>query len=241
MGSGEPLLRVEGLSGGYGVMQVLWDINLALYQEESVCIIGSNGAGKSTLLGHLIGAHRPWTGRIYFSGRDITNTSSPQRVRLGIALVPEGRRLFYGLSVEDNLLLGAYFRKKWPDVKGDLDFIYETFPPLRKYRRRLAGSLSGGEQQMCAVGRALMANPTLLLVDELSLGLAPVVVDSLAELLAKIRKERSLTVLLVEQDVEIALEITDRGYVLENGRVTLSGTRDELSQNEHVKTAYLGL
>lgn len=241
MGNEEPLLRAENLSGGYGAMQVLWDINIELYREESVCIIGSNGAGKSTLLGNLIGVQRPWNGRIYFKGRDITNASSPQRVRLGIALVPEGRQLFYGLSVEDNLLLGAYLRKKGPDVKEDLNFIYETFPPLRKYRRRLAGSLSGGEQQMCAVGRALMANPTLLLVDELSLGLAPVVVDSLVELLTKIREERSLTVLLVEQDVEIALEMTDRGYVLENGRVALSGTRDELSRNEHVKTAYLGL
>ena len=241
MTDSESLLDVKELNTGYGAMQVLWNINITLHQEESVCIIGSNGAGKSTLMRVIIGVQRPWTGHIYFRGRDITHTNSTNRVAWGIALVPEGRQLFYGLSVHDNLLLGAFLRKNSEDTKKELDFVYQTFPVLKRYRSRLVGSLSGGEQQMCAIGRALMANPTLLLIDELSLGLAPVIVDDLITLLTRVRRERSLSVLLVEQDVETALEITDRGYVLETGRIVLSESNDELSNDEHVKTAYLGI
>ena len=235
------LLYVEKLTTGYGRMQVLWDVSIALYKNEAVCIIGSNGAGKSTLMRLLIGIHPPWTGKIFYGDRDITHTSSATRVAAGIALVPEGRQLFYGLSVYDNLLLGAFLRKDMQETKKDLAFVYETFPVLKKYQRRLVGSLSGGEQQMCAIGRALMSGPMLLLIDELSLGLAPVIIDDLIELLGRIRADRSLSILLVEQDVETALEITDRGYVLETGRVVLSGPNDELAHNEHVKTAYLGI
>ncbi len=238
---GDGLLRVENLSSGYGFTQVLWDINLDVHKEEAVCIIGSNGAGKSTLMDTLIGVHKPWQGTIYFQGSNITETGSSERVRKRIALVPEGRQLFYAMSVEDNLLLGSFFRKKDPGIAGSLDFVFTTFPALKKFRKRLVGTLSGGEQQMCAIGRALMASPILLLIDELSLGLAPVVVDQLVELLIRIKEDQSLSILLVEQDVEIALGITDRGYILENGQITLSGSRAELSNNEYVKTAYLGL
>ena len=241
MGSNEALLQVEKLNSGYGNLQVLWDIDVEVHQGEAVCIIGSNGAGKSTLMSHLIGVMRSWSGKIYFQGQEITNENNSQRVSRRIALVPEGRQLFYALSVEDNLMLGAYLRKRGPDVLEDLDFVYSTFPALKEYRKRLAGTLSGGEQQMCAVGRALMADPILLLVDELSLGLAPVIVDKLVELLLRIKKERSLSILLVEQDVETALEITDRGYVVETGHIVLSGSREEPTSNEHVKNAYLGV
>jgi branched-chain amino acid transport system ATP-binding protein len=236
-----PILDVQNLSSGYGSVQVLWDIDIEVHEDEAVCIIGSNGAGKSTLMQSLIGAHPAWGGTIIFNGEDITDAKSSERVKRRIALVPEGRQLFYAITVEDNLLLGAYLRKNGPEIKESLESVYETFPALRKYRKRLAGSLSGGEQQMCAVGRALMAEPHLLLVDELSLGLAPVIVDTLVELLIRIKTERHLSILLVEQDVETALEITDRGYVVETGHIVLSGSQQELASNDHVRKAYLGI
>jgi branched-chain amino acid transport system ATP-binding protein len=235
------VLKVEDLSTGYGTLQVLWNVSIEVHEEESVCIIGSNGVGKSTLMKTLIGALPPWSGRVFHRGEDITAANNAERVSRRIALVPEGRQLFFALSVEDNLLLGSYARSDKKKIGEDLDFVYSFFPVLYNYRRKLAGTLSGGEQQMCAVGRALLADPTLLLVDELSLGLAPVIVDKLVELLISIKKERDLSLLLVEQDVETALEITDRGYVVETGRIALEGSADDLSDNAHVKSAYLGI
>jgi len=166
---------------------------------------------------------------------------SPERIKMGLGFAPEGRHLFSGLTVEDNLLMGAFQRKNNKSVKEDLDFIYVLFKVLKSYRKKYAGNLSGGEQQMCAIGRALMSHPTLLIIDELSLGLAPVIVDDLIEIIAKLRKERGISILLVEQDVKVALDIADRGYVLEAGAVSIHDKTDKLARNEHIKTAYLGI
>ena len=235
------LLKVSHLEAGYGAIQVLWDINLEVIEKEVVCVIGANGAGKSTLLKNIVGIIPSSKGEIFYSGNNITKIASPERIKMGLGFAPEGRHLFFGLSVEDNLLMGAFQRKYNKSVKEDLDFVYTLFKPLKGYRRKLTGNLSGGEQQMCAIGRALMSHPTLLIIDELSLGLAPVIVDDLIEIIGQLRKERGISILLVEQDVKVALDIADRGYVLEAGAVSIHDTADKLAKNEHIKTAYLGI
>ena len=235
------LLKVSNLDAGYGAIQVLWDISLEVKQKEVVCVIGANGAGKSTLLKSIVGMIPPTKGEIFYSGNNITKMAFPERIKMGLGFAPEGRHLFFGLTVEDNLLMGAFQRKYNQSVKEDLDFVYTLFKPLKGYSRKLAGNLSGGEQQMCAIGRALMSHPTLLIIDELSLGLAPVIVDDLIEIIAKLRKERGIGILLVEQDVKVALDIADRGYVLEAGAVSIHDTTDKLTKNEHIKAAYLGV
>jgi len=235
------LLKVSNLDAGYGAIQVLWDISLEVKQKEVVCVIGANGAGKSTLLKSIVGMIPSSKGEIFYSGNNITKMASPERIKMGLGFAPEGRHLFFGLTVEDNLLMGAFQRKYNQSVKEDLDFVYTLFKPLKGYSRKLAGNLSGGEQQMCAIGRALMSHPTLLIIDELSLGLAPVIVDDLIEIIAKLRKERGIGILLVEQDVKVALDIADRGYVLEAGAVSIHDTTDKLTKNEHIKAAYLGV
>jgi len=235
------LLKVSNLDAGYGAIQVLWDISLEVKQKEVVCVIGANGAGKSTLLKSIVGMIPSTKGEIFYSGNNITKMASPERIKMGLGFAPEGRHLFFGLTVEDNLLMGAFQRKYNQSVKEDLDFVYTLFKPLKGYSRKLAGNLSGGEQQMCAIGRALMSHPTLLIIDELSLGLAPVIVDDLIEIIAKLRKERGIGILLVEQDVKVALDIADRGYVLEAGAVSIHDTTDKLTKNEHIKAAYLGV
>jgi len=238
---GNLLLKVSNLDAGYGAIQVLWDISLEVKQKEVVCVIGANGAGKSTLLKSIVGMIPSSKGEIFYSGNNITKMASPERIKMGIGFAPEGRHLFFGLTVEDNLLMGAFQRKNSKSVKEDLDFVYTLFKPLKGYKRKLAGNLSGGEQQMCAIGRALMSHPNLLIIDELSLGLAPVVVDDLIDIIAKLRKERGISILLVEQDVKVALDIADRGYVLEAGAVSIHDTADKLTNNEHIKAAYLGV
>jgi branched-chain amino acid transport system ATP-binding protein len=239
----QPLLKVERLSSGYGDTQVLWDISLELRRGEVVALVGANGAGKSTLLGTLTGLVRPWSGSITFAEHDITHARADRIVKRGMAHVPQGRRLFQGLSVEENLRLGAYTRRAGSaaSINEDLERVFTLLPKLRERRRQLAGLLSGGEQQMVALGRGLMTRPIALLVDELSLGLAPSIVDDILTAVDAIHREEGLSFLLVEQDVQIALERAHRGYVLENGRIVLSGTGAELLESEAVRTAYLGL
>jgi branched-chain amino acid transport system ATP-binding protein len=235
-----PLLAVRNVSAGYGDTQVLWDVALEVRHGEVVALIGANGAGKSTLLAVISGLAHPWRGSIEFAQHPITHAGAETVVARGLAHVPQGRRLFAALSVEQNLRLGAYARRGRKDIAQDLERTYALLPKLRERRKQLAGSLSGGEQQMVAIGRGLMAKPQLLLIDELSLGLAPNLVDDILAAIDRIHREEGLSFLLVEQDVQIALERADRGYVIENGRIVLRGTGPELLRSENVRAAYLG-
>ncbi|NMM90356.1 branched-chain amino acid ABC transporter ATP-binding protein [Rhodococcus sp. SRB_17] len=234
-----PLLAVRGLSAGYGAMLALHDVTLDVYPAELVALVGSNGAGKTTLL-RALSRVLPCTGSIAMNGQEISGMTPDQAFGLGLVQVPEGRQLFDRMSVQDNLLMGAYRRPDKVMVARDLERMYALFPRLSDRRRQLAGSMSGGEQQMCAMARALMAAPTLLLVDEMSLGLAPVVVEQLMDVLASIRRD-GVTILLVEQDVQLALSGADRGYVLETGRIVHSGAAQDLIDDPAVQRAYLGL
>lgn len=236
----EPLLRVRGLEAGYGDVQVLWGIDLDVPRNSIVAIVGSNGAGKTTLLLALSGMVNVIRGGWQFAGKDLTGRATSDIVAEGISHVPEGRRLIRGLSVHDNLLLGAYHRRDRVNTLQDLEFVYSIFPILKERSSQDASTLSGGEQQMCAIGRGIMARPKLLIIDELSLGLAPTVVEALVESLLKIRAQ-NISVLLVEQDVATAFEISDYGYVLDSGRVSLHGPSRELLENAAVRDAYLGM
>ena len=237
----EPLLRIEGLTAGYGDVQVLWGIDLQIQPGEITCIVGSNGAGKSTLLRTISGLVRAGAGKVTFSGKDITGADPDAVLGAGIAHVPEGRRLFRGLSVRDNLLLGAYLRRaSKAEIETDLESVYKIFPRLKERERQDATTLSGGEQQMCAIGRGIMSRPQLLMVDELSLGLAPRAVELMSEALLDINKQ-GLAILVVEQDVFTAFELGHRGYVIETGRVAMHGSTAELSEDPRVRQAYLGL
>ena len=234
------LLSVQKLNVAYGDVQVLWDVDLDIAQGEIVALVGSNGAGKTTLLSTISGLLKAKSGQILFNDQPISRASTQQIVEYGIAHVPEGRRLFPAMTVFDNLLMGAYCRQDKAEVEADLQKILAMFPRIKTRIKSLAGKLSGGEQQMVAIGRALMARPRLLLIDELSLGLAPLIVQQLIEIIATVN-QTGTTILIVEQDVQVALEIADRGYVLETGVVSLSGSTDSLINNEQVKRAYLGL
>lgn len=233
-----PLLEVDGVSAGYGEMRVITDVSLEIYPSEIVALVGSNGAGKTTLL-RALSRVLPSTGRITINGEDLARKTPDEAFALGLVQVPEGRQLFDRMTVADNLLMGAYLRRDKAAVTRDLERVYRLFPILAERRQQLAGSMSGGEQQMCAVARALMAAPVLLMVDEMSLGLAPVVVDQLMDALIAIRNE-GLTIFLVEQDVNLALSAADRGYVLETGRVVQSGPAQALINDPKVQRAYLG-
>ena len=237
----EALLKVQGLEAGYGDVQVLWGIDFTVKAGEIACIVGSNGAGKTTLLRTLSGMVQPRQGSIHFAGQNLTGASSEAILRAGIAHVPEGRRLFRGLSVRDNLLLGAYLRSdSRADIQRDLDYIYTLFPILKERAQQDATTLSGGEQQMCAIGRGLMSRPTLLMIDELSLGLAPRAVEKLSESLIEINKT-GLTILLVEQDVFTAFELAQSGLVIETGHVSFAGPSADLAQDPRVRAAYMGI
>jgi branched-chain amino acid transport system ATP-binding protein len=234
-----PLLEVRGLTAGYGGMPVVRDIELKIGQGEIVALVGSNGAGKTTLLRALSGVIRS-SGGIAFDGQDISGWRPEQVFALGLVQVPEGRQLFDHMSVHENLLMGAYRRRDRVNVDTDMERVYAMFPRLRERRSQRAGSMSGGEQQMCAIARALMAAPRLLMVDEMSLGLAPVVVDQLFDVLGEIRGQ-GVTVLLVEQDVFSAIRVADRGYVLEIGAISREGSAASLADDPEVQRAYLGL
>jgi len=236
----QPKLSVSHLQAGYGDVQVLWDISLQVDHGELVCIIGSNGAGKTTLLRCISAALPATSGEIRVAAEDMTSSTTADLVRAGIAHVPEGRRLFSAMSVRDNLLMGAYLRTDKSTVSADLERVYAMFPILAERRRQDAGTLSGGEQQMCAIGRALMASPSLLMIDELSLGLAPRAVELLIERLREINKS-GVAILLVEQDVMNALELADRAYVIDRGRVTMSGVAKSLAADPAIREAYMGL
>ena len=220
-------------------MTVLSEITFEITRGEIVALVGSNGAGKTTTLRALSRVISS-QGRIIFNGRDLARLTSDQVFSLGLVQVPEGRQLFDQMTVEDNLLMGAYCRKQREEIAADLQQVYQFFPILKERRIQIAGSLSGGEQQMCAIARGLMARPQLLMIDEMSLGLAPIVVDLLIDKLAEVRKN-GVTVLLVEQDIFSAFHVADRGYVLETGRIVRTGSASELAQDPEVRRAYLGI
>jgi branched-chain amino acid transport system ATP-binding protein len=233
------LLEVRDLTAGFGAGPVLFGVDLDFRAGELLALIGANGAGKSTLLGVLSGLVPPSSGSVVFAGRDLTGARPEQVVKAGIAHVPQGRRLFGSMTVDQNLRLGAYLRRD-REVRQDVDRVVQYFPALGDKLHRVAGTLSGGEQQMVAIGRGMMARPRLLMIDEPSLGLAPKVVESVIEVCKAINRD-GVSVLLVEQDVLVALEAADRGYVLENGRIALSGLASELQDNPAIRKAYLGV
>jgi len=234
------LLEVDGVSASYGNVQILWNVSLNVKEGEIVTILGPNGAGKTTLVKTILGLLRPNSGSIKFFDRRIDKLPTYEIVDVGIVLVPEGREIFPKMTVYENLLLGAYGKEAEKNKDQSLETIFQIFPVLKERRKQLAQTLSGGEQQMLAIARGLMSKPKLLIMDEPSLGLAPMLVQKIFNSMREIN-ERGVTILLVEQNVHRALEIADRGYLLESGKMVLSGDWNELLANEHVKKAYLGL
>ena len=233
------MLEITDLHVHFGVIHAIKGISLTVNDGEIVTLIGANGAGKTTTLRTVSGLKRPSDGTIFFEGRDITGLSAQERVKIGISQVPEGRRVFSSMTVLENLELGAYLRKDNDGISKDLNMVFERFPILADRRKQAAGTLSGGEQQMLAMGRALMSRPKLLCLDEPSMGLAPLLVQEIFDIIKDIN-EKGTTVLLVEQNASMALQIADRAYVMETGRITLSGTGEELMQSDEIKKAYLG-
>ena len=237
--TGAPILELEDVHTYYGAIHALKGISLTVNEGEVVTLIGANGAGKSTTLRSINGLNHPRRGTIRFRGRDITNAAPHGIVKDGIAQSPEGRRLFPRMSVVENLEMGAFQREDRSNLKEDMDRVFDLFPRLAERRQQKAGTLSGGEQQMCAIGRALMARPKLLLLDEPSMGLAPIFVEKIFEIVAEINAQGT-PILLVEQNALMALDAASRGYVMETGKIALEGPAKELRQNERVRKAYLG-
>ncbi|MEM1587402.1 MAG: ABC transporter ATP-binding protein [Candidatus Bathyarchaeia archaeon] len=235
------MLEVNQLCVSYGELQVLFNISLFVKKGELVALLGPNGAGKTTFTKAVIGLLKPKTGSIFFLGKRIDNLPTPDIVKMGVAIVPEGRRLFPLMTVKENLLMGAYAsREARKKTKDTLDRVYNLFPRLKERENQLAKTLSGGEQQMLAIGRALMSLPKLLILDEPSLGLAPNLVSDVLDVIEKLNKDDGLTILLIEQNVRAALQIADRGYVIENGRVVLEGEAGEMLKEEYIRKAYMG-
>lgn len=233
------LLEVNNLEVFYGVIQALKGISFTVKEGEIVTLIGANGAGKTTTMQSVIGLISSRAGSVVFDGKDITHEPCHKNVRHGMIQVPEGRRVFQELTVYENLLMGAFTNNDKAQVKSDIDDIYRRFPRLYERRNQIAGTLSGGEQQMLAMGRALMGHPKLLMLDEPSMGLAPILVEEIFSIIKELNKEGT-TILLVEQNADMALKIAHRAYVMENGSIVLSGTGTEIAQSDSVKEAYLG-
>jgi branched-chain amino acid transport system ATP-binding protein len=234
------MLEVENLSSGYGLIQILWDISFKIDEKEIVSIIGPNGAGKTTLVRTLMGLLPAKNGAICFKGENIENLPPYEIVKKGVTLIPEGREIFPRMTVKENMLLGAYTINNKASVEESEEKVYQIFPILKKKEKALAQTLSGGEQQMLVIGRSLMSNPELLILDEPSLGLAPIIIGKVLDTLRKINEE-GVAVLLVEQNIRDSLNIANRGYVLEKGKVVLEGKGRELLSNDHIKEVYLGL
>jgi branched-chain amino acid transport system ATP-binding protein len=234
------LLEINDLVSGYGEVQILWGVNLRLEKGRLTTLVGSNGAGKTTLLSAVMGLLRPWQGSVTFAGRDVTHLPAHTHAKDGMALVPEGRQLFTDMTVYENLEMGAFSKRARANFKSNLEKVYELFPRLKERTNQKAGTLSGGEQQMVAVSRGLMAEPEILMLDELSLGLSPILALSLFEALNRL-KGTGLTMLLVEQNVAMALAVSDYAYVLSQGKVWLEGEARALLKNDEVRRTYLGI
>lgn len=237
----EPLLQLKNIQTYYGNIRALKGISLEIYEGEIITLIGANGAGKTTTLMSISGIVPPRSGEICFQGKPIHQLSPDRIVEMGICQVPEGRRIFPNFTVMENLEMGAYLRRDKHKIKQDLEYIFDLFPILKQRQKQLGGTLSGGEQQMLAISRALMSQLKLLLLDEPSLGLAPIIVKQIFEIIRKINHEHKTTIFLVEQNANLALKTAHRGYVMENGDITLSNTAENLLKDENVKKAYLGL
>jgi len=234
------VLDVNGIASGYGEVQILWNTSIKLEKGKLTSLVGSNGVGKTTLLRTVMGLIKPWQGSIVFNGKDVTRMSPHAKAANGIVLVPEGRQLFTDMSVYENLEMGAFTKRAKGNFKQNLEKVYEMFPRLKERADQKTGTLSGGEQQMVAVGRGLMADPAVLMIDELSLGLAPFLVLDLFEILRRLRKE-GLTMLLVEQNVQMALAVSDYAYVVADDKVEIEGPSREVATNPNVREAYLGI
>jgi len=233
------ILEVKNVTSGYGEVQILWGANLTLEKGKLTSLVGANGAGKTTMLRTIMGLIKPWSGSVIFNGEDISKISAHEKADRGLIMVPEGRQLFTDMSVSENLEMGASPVRARPHINKNLKLVFEMFPRLKERKEQKAGTLSGGEQQMLAVARGIMAEPVVLMMDELSLVLAPVLVLDLFEGLNRL-KEAGITMLLVEQNVYMALVISDDGFVLTNGKVELSGSAHDLINNEYIQSAYLG-
>ena len=234
------LLEVNEITSGYGEVQILWNSSFCLEKGKLTCLVGGNGAGKTTLLRTIMGLIQPWSGSVNFDGKDVSKLPAYAKAEMGLVLVPEGRQLFTDMTVYENLEMGATNQHARPHFVRNLERVYEMFPRLKERSAQKAGTLSGGEQQMLAVARGIMSDPTILFIDELSLGLAPVLVLALFDSLKQLR-EQGLTILLVEQNIQLALAISDYGYVIVEGKIPLQGVARKLIKDKHIREAYLGL